>query len=109
VFPSSLTSWTVRAHSISHYQLETQVYCLQAYPSLDVRLVKASSCSSGTIQVSGGYDSDVRYVLCAARFITPGPTANSIRVGSLKVECMNQATGTNLSESRTFSYTCQWH
>lgn len=111
-YPAADNTWTVSANSGSSYQLQAFAYCLAAYPSLGIRALKAATCPEGMAHLASGVrdanpdsgSAGTSYVLCAAHGVTP--TAHGVRVGAIELDCASHATGSDLSESRTFSYTC---
>jgi hypothetical protein len=108
-YPSSTTTWTVSATSSSHYRLQTLVYCVQAYPALGLRVLQATTCPTGSVQLSSGQHAAQAVALCADHFVQAGTTPGSFRLGNLEVQCAATSTGNDLSETRSFSYTCAWH
>lgn len=111
-YPAADNTWTVSANSGSSYQLQAFAYCLAGYPSLGIRALEAAACPEGMAHVADGVrnanpdsgNAGTPYALCAAHGVTP--TAHGIRVGAIELDCASHATGSDLSESRTFSYTC---
>jgi hypothetical protein len=111
-YPSAADTWTVSADSGSSYELQTFVYCLSSTPSLGIQRLQASACPVGTARLGAGFQGAISstgsaatpYVLCASHGVTA--TASGFRVGETEVDCVNQATGDDRTESRTFSYTC---
>jgi hypothetical protein len=106
-YPSASATWTVNANSISNYRLEALVYCLQAYPSLDIQILQANECPNATILLSQGVQGPTPYILCAsAHYVSPLSGGSGFRIGSVAVRCGDASTGTTISETRSFSYTC---
>ncbi|HKT38383.1 MAG TPA: hypothetical protein VJR48_08415, partial [Ktedonobacterales bacterium] len=111
-YPAADNTWTVSANSGSSYQLQAFAYCLVASPSLGIRALRAATCPEGMARLASGIgganpdsgNAGTPYVLCAAHGVTP--TAHGVRVGAIELDCASHATGSDLSESRTFSYTC---
>jgi hypothetical protein len=112
-YPSAPGTWTVRTDSGSTYQLQAIVYCLSGYPPLGLRILRDNSCPAGTVQTNSGFDSTspdnspgtgISYVICGSRHLTA--TGSGFLVGGTEVDCTSQSTGTSLSETRSFSYTC---
>jgi hypothetical protein len=112
-YPAAPGTWTVRTASGSTYQLQTIVYCLASYPSLGLQIQRAESCPAGMVQTATGFSSTsadsapgtvTHYVVCGSQHLSA--TAKGFRVGSSELDCVNQSTGNNLSETRSFAYTC---
>jgi len=114
-YPSSATTWTVSVDSGSTFQLQALVYCLSSYPSLGIQILWADTCPPGEVQTAMGFQranaygpsatsTGTPYVLCSFHYAVA--TGAGFRLGSSVVTCASQSTGNNLSESRTFSYTC---
>lgn len=105
-YPSSTTAWMVSATSGSHYQLQVLIYCVQAYPALGLQVLQAPTCPTGSVQLSRGQHATQPVVLCADHFVRAGTAPGSFWLGNLEVQCAASSTGNNLSETRSFSYTC---
>jgi len=112
-YPSAPDTWTVRTDSGSTYQLQAIAYCLSGYPPLGLTILRAKSCPEGTVQTDSGFESTspdnspgtvITYVICGSRHLTA--TGSGFLVGGTEVACTSQSTGTSLSETRSFSYTC---
>jgi hypothetical protein len=108
-YPSSMTTWTVSTNSSSHYQLQALVYCVQAYPALGLTILQAPACLEGSVQLSSGFNAGQADVLCATHFVRAGATPDSFWLGTVEVQCAAASTGSSLSETRSFSFTCSWH
>jgi hypothetical protein len=48
-------------------------------------------------------------MVCAAHGVTRGATPGAFQVGAFAAHCASSSTGANLSETRSFAYTCQFH
>jgi hypothetical protein len=114
-YPSGVATWTVSVDSGSTFQLEAMVYCLSSYPSLGIQILRADTCPPGAVQTAMGFQganpygpsgpsTGTPYMLCSFHYAVA--TGAGFRLGSTEVTCASQSTGNNLSESRTFSYTC---
>lgn len=111
-YPAADNIWAVSADSGSSYQLQAFAYCLAGTPSLGIQALEAATCPAGMAHLADGArdvnpasgGAGTPYVLCAARGVTLTP--HGIRVGSAELDCAHHATGSDLSESRTFSFTC---
>ena len=111
-YPSAQNTWTVSTDSGSSYGLQTFVYCLSSTSSLGIQRLQANACPVGTVRLSAGFQgvssskgiASTPYVLCASHGITA--TASGFRMGDTELDCADQATGDDRSESRSFSYTC---
>jgi hypothetical protein len=112
-YPAAPGMWTVRTNSGSHYQLQTIVYCLSGYPLLGLQILRSETCPAGMVETAGGFSSTstngppetmTSYVICGSRHLIA--TAKGFLLGSTEVECTNQSTGNNFSETRSFAYTC---
>lgn len=103
-YPATDNTWRVETDSGSHYQLQVLAYCLTNSPSLGIRALQASACPAGMTRLSQGVNHATPYALCAAHGATL--TAHGIQVGALEFDCASQATGTDQSETRSFSYIC---
>lgn len=120
-YPSSLHTWTVSAHSTSSFDLQALLYCLRGGPSLGEQIVVNGACprgttllsqgerGQGTMPLSQGIRSATTTTLCAAHDVTLGARLGDFQVGGYAAHCANTALGSNLSETRAFSYTCQFH
>jgi len=116
--PASLQTWTVSAHSISHFALQALVYCLRSGPSLGERITLGAMCPTGMTPLSQGHlgqgttplSQGIRgatiTTLCAAHDVTVGATPGDFQVGAFAAHCASATTGSSLSETRSFSYTC---
>jgi hypothetical protein len=107
-YPANTSTWTVRANSGSHYDLEALVYCVQAYPDLGLQVLQAVECPTGSAMLSSGTQGSTPLALCASHYVMSGTTPHSFRLGAVVVQCQTSSTGNNLSETRSFSYTCTW-
>jgi hypothetical protein len=111
-YPAAADTWSVASDSGSSYQLQVFAYCLANAPSLGIRALQASACPAGMTRLSQGFkgadpfsgNAGTPYALCAARGVTPA--AHGIRVDGFELDCASQATGNDLSETRSFSSTC---
>lgn len=111
-YPAANNTWRVDTESGSHYQLQALTYCLTNSPSLGIQALQASACPAGMTLLRQGFkgatpltgSAGTPYTLCAARGVTL--TAHGVRVGGVELDCASQATGNDLSETRSFSSTC---
>lgn len=111
-YPAAAATWSVASDSGSSYQLQAFAYCLVNAPPLGIRALQASACPAGMTRLSQGFKgadpfsgaAGTPYALCAARGVTL--TAHGINVDGLELDCASQATGNDLSETRSFSSTC---
>ena len=105
-YTASLHTWTVSAHSISHFDLQALVYCLRGGPSLGVRLMPGATCPAGMTPLSQGQRGSSASTLCAAHDVTVGATPGDFQVGAFAAHCASATAGSSISETRSFSYTC---
>ncbi len=108
-YPSAPNAWMVSVHSGSYFALQVYVYCLRSGPALGARIIQGSACPAGTTRLSQGQRGGAPYTLCAAHAVTAGATVGDFQVSSYTAHCANSSTGSNLSETRSFAYTCQFH
>ena len=108
-YPSAPNTWAVSVHSGSHFALQVYAYCLRSGPALGVRIIQGSACPAGTTRLSQGQRGGAPYTLCAAHAVTTGATVGDFQVSSYTAHCANSSTGSSISETRSFAYTCQFH
>lgn len=108
-YPSAPNAWTVSVHSGSHFALQVFAYCLRSGPALGTRIIQGSACPAGTTRLSQGQRGGAPYTLCAAHAVTAGAIVGDFQVSSYAGHCAASSTGSILSETRSFAYTCQFH